>query len=114
MDRCEALADELDAGRCGPLQLTREVTRLRLAFEAHNRFEETMLRPVLFAGVDAALIDRHIEEHVDAHRALRMRLASEETSALRDVIDSMRAHLDAEERYLLSASTVRAAVAAGS
>jgi MFS family permease len=33
----------------GPLQLTREVARLRLAFDAHNRFEEQLLRPVLLA-----------------------------------------------------------------
>lgn len=109
MERCEALADELDAGRCGPLQLTREVARLRLAFEAHNRFEEAMLKPVLYAGADAALIDRKIEEHVDAHRAMRIALDSTETAMLRAVIDSMRAHLDAEEVYLLSASTLRAA-----
>jgi len=49
MDRCEELADELDAGRMGPMQLTREVARLRLAFDAHNRFEEQLLRPVLLA-----------------------------------------------------------------
>lgn len=109
MDRCEAFADELDAGRCGPLQLTREVARLRLAFAEHNKFEEEQLRPLLLAGVAAEAMDRQIAEHVDAHRAMRVGLQSDETSMLRDVIDSMRAHLDSEERYLSAATTVRVA-----
>lgn len=109
MERCGSFADELDAGRCGPLQLMREVERLRLAFEAHNRFEEQMLRPILFAGIESATIDRQIDEHVKAHRAMRQGLASSETSMLRDVIDAMRAHLDAEEDFITSATTLRAA-----
>lgn len=108
MDRCEAFADELDAGRSGPLQLTREVSRLRLAFAEHNKFEEELLRPLLLAGVPAEVMDHQIAEHVDAHRAMRVGLQSDETSMLRDVIESMRAHLDTEERYLFAATTVRA------
>ena len=109
MDRCEALADELDAGRMGPTQLMREVARLRLAFDAHNQFEEQLLRPALlegdaFAGVR---IDRMVEDHVNEHRAMRRRLASNETAALRDVIETLRAHLEAEERYLLTAKVLR-------
>lgn len=109
MDRCEELADELDAGRSGPIQLTREVSRLRLAFEAHNTFEEQLLRPVLL-GHDAfaeVRIERMIEDHVGEHREMRRRLHSNETSVLRDVIETLRAHLDAEERYLLSARVLR-------
>lgn len=108
MARCEALADELDAGRCGPLQLTREVARLRLAFEAHNKFEEEMLRPVLMAGLDAATLDDQVDEHINAHRAMRLGLASNETAMLREVIESMRAHLEGEEHYLFSARRIRA------
>jgi|SoiMetStandDraft_2_1073263.scaffolds.fasta_scaffold514790_2 iron-sulfur cluster repair protein YtfE (RIC family) len=109
MDRCVELADALDAGQVGPLQLTREVARLRLAFEAHNKFEEQLLRPVLL-GNDAfaeVRIDRMVEDHVGEHRAMRMRLETTETSALRDVVETLRAHLDAEERYLLSARVLR-------
>src|SRR5690606_5391053 len=109
MDRCEALADELTAGRCGPVQLTREVTRLRLAFEAHNAFEEKILRPVLLAGVPEHVIERQIADHVEAHRTMRVGLATDETSMLRQVIDSMRSHLEAEEAYLQSAAMVRVA-----
>lgn len=109
MERCEQLADELDAGHMGPTQLMREVSRLRLAFDAHNKFEEQLLRPALlegdaFAGVR---IDRMVEDHVNEHRAMRQQLASSETSVLRDVIDTLRAHLEAEERYLLTARVLR-------
>lgn len=109
MDRCEELADALEAGQTGPLQLTREVERLRLAFEAHNQFEERLLRPLLL-GNDAlagARLDRTVEDHVREHRAMRAQLVTSETSALRDVIETMRAHLDAEERYLSSARHLR-------
>ncbi len=111
MARCEELADELDAGRMGPTQLMREVARLRMAFEAHNQFEEQLLRPALlegdaFAGVR---IDRMVEDHVNEHREMRMKLggAASETSVLRDVIETLRAHLEAEERYLLTAKVLR-------
>lgn len=111
MERCESFADELDKGCCGPLQLMREVERLRLAFEAHNKFEEQMLRPILFAGIDNATIDRKIDEHVQAHRAMRQGLASTETAMLREVIDAMRAHLDTEESFIASATALRTTVA---
>jgi hypothetical protein len=109
MDRCEELADELDAGRTGPIQLTREVARLRLAFDAHNRFEEQLLRPALLAA-DAfgeVRVERMIEEHVGEHRAMRDELGSNATADLRAVIASLRAHLEAEERYFLSAKILR-------
>lgn len=108
MDRCTELADELDAGRSGPTQLTREVTRLRLAFEAHNKFEEELLRPVLLASRPADELDRLIADHVDDHREMRRQLETSETTMLRDVIDAMRAHLEAEERFLFTARSVAA------
>ena len=109
MDRCEELADELDAGRGSPTALTREVARLRLAFDAHNTFEERLLRPVLtesdpFAG---PRLERLVEDHVGEHREMRARLGSDQTGVLRDVIETLRAHLEAEERYLLSARVLR-------
>lgn len=109
MERCLELADELDGGRIGPLQLTREVARLRLAFDAHNRFEEQLLRSVLldddaFAEVR---IERMIDDHIGEHRAMRGRLSSDETGELREAIEMLRAHLDAEERYLLNKKVLR-------
>lgn len=101
MDRCDELADALDAGLTGPTQLLREVARLRLAFDEHNRFEERLLRPVLLAGTPggAIRIGGLIEHHVSEHRAMRHQLASSATSDLREVIASMREHLATEERY---------------
>lgn len=109
MEHCERLADELDAGRESPDRLMREVARLRLAFEAHNNFEEQILRPVLVATDSFAevRIDRMVEDHVGEHRAMRARLGTTETSALRDTIDTLRAHLEAEERYLLTSRVLR-------
>ena len=51
--------------------------------------------------------DRMVEDHVNEHRAMRSKLASSETSVLRDVIETLRAHLEAEERYLLTAKVLR-------
>jgi hypothetical protein len=109
MDRCEELADELDAGRMGPMQLTREVARLRLAFDSHNKFEEELLRPVLLASdsFGEVRVDRMIEDHVGEHRAMRQQLGSPATADLRAVIAHLREHLAAEERYFLSARVLR-------
>ena len=109
MDRCVDLADELDAGRSGPTQLTQEVARLRMAFDAHNTFEEQLLRPVLIETDAFALprIDRMVEDHVVEHRTMREQLRLTETAILRDVVETLRAHLDAEERYLLTSRVLR-------
>ena len=112
MDRCEQLADALDEGR-GDLeaaaQLTREVAKLRLAFDAHNKFEEQLLRPVL-REIDAfgdVRIDRMIADHVGEHHAVREQLGEGPTAMLRSAIDTLRVHLQAEERYFLSSKVLR-------
>lgn len=109
MDRCEELADQLDAGLSNPLALTREVAKLRLAFDEHNKFEEKLLRPVL-SEMDAfgdVRIDRMFNEHLSEHRSMRQQLGDPTTNALRGVIDSLRVHLQAEERYFLSSKVLR-------
>ena len=109
MDRCEELADRLDSGEGNPLALTREVAKLRLAFDAHNKFEEQLLRPVLneMDAFGSVRIDRMFSEHVDEHRSMRQQLGDPTTNALRGVIDSLRVHLQAEERYFLSSKVLR-------
>jgi hypothetical protein len=110
MDRCEALADALDAGGLDPGPLVREVERLRVAFGAHNAFEERLLRPLLYAhdAFATARIDQLIEEHVAEHRAMRAQLHEDApTASLRDVIATLRAHLDAEDQYVLTSSALR-------
>lgn len=109
IDRCEAMADELDEGRGDPSQLTREVAKLRLAFDAHNKFEEQLLRPVL-REMDAfgdVRIDRMIADHIGEHHAVREQLGDGPTAILRSAIDTLRVHLQAEERYFLSSKVLR-------
>lgn len=109
LDSCEQLADELDVGKATPNQLHREVARLRTAFDVHNDFEEQLLRPLLRQN-DAfaeARITRLVDDHVHEHRTMRAQLGTEETAQLRDVIDTLRAHLEAEERYLLTDRVLR-------
>ena len=110
MDLCEDLANHLDAHPDGdPGPLTRELARLRLAFDAHNKFEEQLLRPVLLEhdAFGPVRVQRMVDDHVDEHRAIGARLEAPATAALRDVIETLRAHLDAEERYLLSSRVLR-------
>lgn len=109
LDTCERLADEVDLGRTQPSELLFEVRRLRKSFDIHNTFEEHLLRPLL-RRVDAfaeARIARLIDDHIGEHHAIRAQLATTETGPLRDVIETLRAHLEAEERYLLTDKVLR-------
>ncbi|MFN0250045.1 MAG: hemerythrin domain-containing protein [Kofleriaceae bacterium] len=110
MDHCEDLADAVDAvPGTDPEPLMREIAKLRVAFDAHNKFEEGLLRPVLLAhdSHGAVRVERMVEDHIHEHQTARARLVSPTTEALRDVIETLRAHLDAEERYLLSSKVLR-------
>lgn len=104
MERCLELADALDAGRCGPMQLLREVERLRLAFDAHNRFEETLLGPILKAQLMDGRAEAIEHAHVTEHRSLRTKLANNigtpASRDLRSVIEALQTHLDHEEEML--------------
>jgi len=110
MSTCDQLADELDADGGDAADLTREVARVRIAFDAHNRHEEALLRPVL-ESTDAfgdVRIDQMVTAHVEEHRVLRSHLGLwTATSALREVLADLRAHLEAEERYFLTARILR-------
>ena len=109
MTRCEHLAADLDAGHIVLTQLLREVARLRIAFDAHNRHEEQFLRPVLGA-LDAfgdVRLDRMVTDHVAEHRLVRAGLDSTVTDELRRTLDRLRHHLEAEERAFLSPKVLR-------
>jgi hypothetical protein len=86
--RCEVLADDLDMGKADAATLTREVVRLRVAFEAHIKFEEQLIRPGLLAP------------HAREHRVVGLQLGDATTNALRAALDSLRAHLEDEERQM--------------
>ena len=109
MDRCDELVAAFQAGSDTTVELTREVARLRVAFDAHNRFEEQLLRPVLLDGdaFGAVRIERMIEEHVGEHRVMRDQLAAGTVGELEAVIAMLRAHLAAEERYFLTSRVLR-------
>jgi hypothetical protein len=109
MLRCERLADALDAGADVATDLAVAVKQLRVVFDAHNRLEEAILRPVLLEA-DAfgpVRIERMVDEHVREHRAVGVRLANLSAGALRDVIATLRQHLEEEERYFLSSRVLR-------
>ena len=112
MERCEALADEVDVGMTGPAILVQAVARLRTAFDEHNRFEEMLLHPLLTARTAPASpgtpslsrevrIARIVDDHISQHRAMRDGLDAGPTAALRGVLGSLREHLASEERTLL-------------
>lgn len=109
IDRCDELADEVDAGAGDAAQLLREVARLRIAFDEHNQFEEQLLRPLLLdvEWLGAVRVSRMVEDHVEEHRAMRVGLAATPTDDLRGVLASLREHLAAEERYFLSRKVLR-------
>jgi iron-sulfur cluster repair protein YtfE (RIC family) len=109
IDRCEEIADEVDAGVAGAPQLLREVARLRAAFDDHNQFEEQLLRPLLLDAdwLGAVRVSRMVEDHVEEHRAMRLGLAATPTADLRGVLASLRDHLATEERYFLSRKVLR-------
>src|SRR4051812_38151516 len=111
MDHCDQLADELEAGRGDPVVLTREVANLRAAFDAHNRFEEQLLRPVLreMDAFNSVRVERMVADHLREHRAVRAQLGDGTTAMLRDAIDQLRVHLQAEERYFLTSRVLTSA-----
>jgi iron-sulfur cluster repair protein YtfE (RIC family) len=109
IEHCEKIADELDRGKGAPTELMREVSRLRIAFDAHNKFEEQLLRPIL-RDVDAfgdVRVEQMVEDHTNEHRLMRERLATTITGELRATLESLRAHLATEERYFLSSKVLR-------
>ncbi len=107
--RCADLADGVDAGQVEPAQLLGEVVALRGAFDAHNQFEEQLLRPVLLDAdwMGAVRVSRMVEDHVEEHRSMRRELQSTTTAELRAVLASLLAHLASEERYFLTKKVLR-------
>ena len=108
MDRCLEVADAVDNGSSAEIELQHEVERLRQAFDAHHRFEDALLRPLLrnarMTGARAAIAEN---AHRTEHRSFRCRLgmgrAAPPTRDLRVVIAGMRAHLDDEDEERLIA-----------
>lgn len=110
MDQCEDLADAVENDPLGdPAPLMRTLTNLRLALDAHNKFEEQLLRLVLRQHDHLApdRIERMVEDHLHEHRTMCQQLSSPATAVLRTAIETLRTQLDAEERDLLTPSLLR-------
>lgn len=90
MDRCEGLADAFDAGRGDLIRLRQAVALLRAAFNVHWTLENSCRRPLPAAD-----------------QAIRMKSGAGPTDALRDVIATLRAHLDGEQDETWSSSCYR-------
>lgn len=109
IDRCEELADQVDAGTAPASDLLGEVARLRAAFDDHNQFEEKVLEPLML-DVDwsgAVRVSRMVEDHVEEHRSMGHGLTATPTGELRAVLASLRDHLASEERGFLSRRVLR-------
>jgi hypothetical protein len=88
IDRCELLADALDAGRIEPFLVLAGVAELRVKLAAHNRFEESVL-----AAIDH---EEHATEHREAYAGLEI------TRELRETLHRLRRHMANEERLFQS------------
>jgi hypothetical protein len=88
IDRCEALADALDAGRIEPFLVLAGVAELRIKLAEHNRFEERVLPEIDH--------DDHAEEHRVTYEGLEI------TRELREMLHRLRRHMASEERLFQS------------
>ena len=109
IDRCEDLADQVDAGTAAVSELLGEVAQLRAAFDEHNRLEEQMLEPLMLDSdwLGAVRVSRMVEDHVEEHRAMGQGLTASPTGELRSVLAVLRHHLATEERGFLSRKVLR-------
>ena len=108
VDACEEAANDVDDGDGDVARLVRETTKLRVAFEAHNQYEESLL-PAILRELDAfgdVRVDHMFADHVDEHRTLRRRLDGP-TAELRETLQALRGHLAREERMFLSGRILR-------
>lgn len=106
MDRCEQLSGGLHCDRDTSIQLPREVARLRIALDVHNKYEELLLRPLLLAkgAFTSACIDRMMGDHIDERRLARARVDMTGAGMPPAAIATLRTLLDTEEAYLLPAA----------
>jgi len=105
---CEALIERLDEGEDVAGELAHAVAKLRVAFEAHNKHEESLLRPVLIAA-DAfgpVRVDQMVDEHIREHRAVRATLDDLSAEALAETLRTLITHLEEEERYFLTSKVL--------
>jgi hypothetical protein len=113
LDATEDLADELRHGAAVRSDFRDAVTALLEALSEHNASEESLLEPLLRAG-DAygpTRVTRMHEEHVSEHALMRAALIGHDlvviAENLPDLAETLRAHMEAEERTFLHAGVLR-------
>lgn len=106
-----ALARQREATGRGGAALEELMARISRAFAEHNRYEESVLRPVLLArdGWGPARVDRMMAEHIAEHSAFVEQLAGvlPSADALADFVEEVDAHMAAEERVFLNVAVLR-------
>jgi len=109
----EALAERLRAGGAVRSPFRDAVTTLLEELIAHNVSEETLLEPLLRAGdaYAAARVARMHEEHFGEHALMREALVGTDLTIiaenLPELAETLRAHMDAEERTFLHPGVIR-------
>ena len=109
----EALAERLRAGAAVRGAFRHGVTMLLEELTTHNVSEETLLEPLLRAGdvyADARVARMH-REHLDEHMILQDALIGSDLTViaenLPDLAETLRAHMEAEERTFLHPGVLR-------
>jgi hypothetical protein len=107
--QCELLADDVDRARTSSRVLWEAVDALRQALDAHNRFEERSLRPLLrdFDTSGGIRLERAYLEHMTEHVTINDRLYAGTTAMLRAVLIELRKHLDEEEQLFMAPRVLR-------
>ena len=99
VETCDALTTGFEEGNISAGELGTGLAALRQAFEDHNRYEESVLRPLFVAARSdgPADVDRMVDEHAREHREVRSGLAG--TEPVRAALRAVLRHLSDEEHY---------------
>jgi len=109
----EDLAEKLRTGEAVRKPFGDAVFALLQELLDHNRSEETLLEPLLRAGdtYSPQRISRMFEEHAGEHELMRQALHGSDLGGVAQSMpefgETLRAHMDAEERTFLHARVLR-------
>lgn len=106
------LAERFRAGALVEEELITALAALRDAFDQHNRFEESLLEPMLRAtdSYGEVRVARMLGEHTEEHRAFMEFLGgavADVVVGLADFVEEIAAHMEAEERTFLHPAVLR-------
>ncbi len=95
-DRCETLADDVDAGRCMPAELSAAIAHLRAELDRHGEVKLRALRSRshMAAAIAEEQIERHVRSYLEERRGHLHAVGA--TGELREVLGLLRVRLEAE------------------